>query len=98
MTAEELAASASTDAEPPAGLSPESRAMWFAKAGQWEAAHDIAQDNHTALGSWIHGHLHLVEGDIGNAGYWYSRAGRKARTPAQIEAEWDELASVTLGQ
>ena len=98
MTIEELASSATTDAEPPADLSPESRAMWFTKAGQWEAAHDIAQDIDTPLGSWIHALLHLIEGDIGNAGYWYSRAGKKAKTPAQIDEEWNVIAGVTLSQ
>ena len=98
MTIEELAASAKNDSEPPAELSPESKALWYTKAGQWEAAHDIAQDIDTLLGSWIHAHLHLIEGDIGNAGYWYSRAGKKAKLPAQIDAEWEELAAVTLGQ
>ena len=96
MTIEELATSAKNDSEPPAELSPESKVLWYTKAGQWEAAHDIAQDIETALGSWLYAHLHLIEGDIGNAGYWYSRAGKKAKTPAQIDAEWDELAAVTL--
>ena len=25
---------------------------------------------------WVHAHLHRVEGDLGNAAYWYRRAGK----------------------
>ena len=85
MTTEELANSAATDDAPPAELSPECAALWHTKAGNWEAAHDIAQDIHTSMGSWIHAHLHLIEGDIGNAGYWYSRAGKRPSTRDRID-------------
>jgi hypothetical protein len=48
--------------------------------------------------AWVHAYLHRKEGDIGNAGYWYSRAGRAL--PAQsvtLEAEWDEIARALAG-
>jgi len=89
--------SATGDSSPPDGLSPEALSIWHIKAGNWEASHDIAQDIDSSMGSWIHAHLHLIEGDIGNAGYWYSRAGKPARKPAEIEAEWLELATAVLG-
>lgn len=44
--------------------------------GDWEAAHGIVQDMDDADAAWIHAHLHRVEGDQDNAGYWYRRAGR----------------------
>ena len=96
MTVEELAASAENDSEPPPGLSPEGQALWHAKAGNWDASHDIAQDIGSAMGSWIHAHLHLIEGDIGNAGYWYSRAGKPASNPDQIPDEWKVIATSVL--
>jgi hypothetical protein len=96
MTPAELAASATSDTTPPAGLSPEATAMWHTKKGEWEAAHNIAQDIPSALGSWIHALLHLIEGDIGNAGYWFSRAGKPARSASEIDALWDEIAAVVL--
>ena len=52
------------------------RALWFAGKDEWDASHDIAQDMHTNLGSWIHAYLHRVEGDKFNAGYWYRMAGK----------------------
>ncbi|WP_422079767.1 hypothetical protein [Ulvibacterium sp.] len=56
---------------------PESlRALWYDAKGDWGASHDIAQEMHTDMGSWIHGYLHRKEGDEWNAGYWYRRAGK----------------------
>jgi hypothetical protein len=26
--------------------------------------------------AWVHAHLHRVEGDLGNARFWYRQAGR----------------------
>lgn len=45
-------------------------------AGDWDAAHAIVQDGASASEAWVHAWLHRVEGDLGNAGYWYRRAGR----------------------
>jgi len=52
------------------------KAMWFDAKGNWNASHDIAQDMHTNMGSWIHAYLHRKEGDEWNAGYWYRRANK----------------------
>ncbi|WP_179380070.1 hypothetical protein [Jannaschia marina] len=46
------------------------------EAGDWDAAHDLAQSGRGVLCAWLHAHLHRVEGDAGNAAYWYARAGR----------------------
>ena len=72
------------------------RALWLTKKGEWEAAHDIAQDIDTQMGSWIHALLHLIEGDLGNSQYWYSRAGKPARQPEEIDAAWEELVLANL--
>src|SRR6187399_3790279 len=97
MTANELAASAQREASPPAGLSPEAEALWHAKKGNWHEAHEISQDIHTPMGSWIHALLHLIEGDTGNAGYWYARAGRPVRGVRDIDDEWDRIAAHLCG-
>ena len=39
-------------------------------------AHKIVQDEATADAAWVHAYLHRVEGDLGNAGYWYRRAAK----------------------
>ena len=67
MTAADLLASVSSDSAPPPALQPLAKALWLAKKGDWDAAHNIAQDVHSTDGSWVHALLHLIEGDSGNA-------------------------------
>ena len=93
MTLDEFVQSVESDPAPPEGLTPEMRALWLAKNGQWDASHHIAQGIDTPLGSWIHALLHLIEGDTGNAGYWYRRAGRPAKSREQIDGEWAAIAA-----
>ncbi len=45
-------------------------------AGAWPEAHEIVQDENSALAAWLHGIVHTVEGDLDNARYWYRKAGR----------------------
>lgn len=52
------------------------RGLAALEAGDWDAAHEVAQSGQGALCAWLHAHLHRVEGDPGNAAYWYARAGR----------------------
>ena len=45
--------------------------------GDWQAAHEIVQkDEESALSCWAHGIVHVMEGDLANARYWYGAAGR----------------------
>ena len=83
-SAEELRTSAKSGGTVPEGLSPELESLWQSEAGNWEAAHNIAQDIDTPMGSWIHALLHLIEGDVGNANYWFSRAGKPSRSISEI--------------
>lgn len=94
----EMQSSVDRDADPPEGLSAELRALWLSRKGRWEEAHEIAQDIPSATGSWIHAHLHVIEGDLWNAGYWYSRAGRPESPPGEIDAEWGRLVQACLGE
>ena len=93
MTAMDLARSAASDATPPAGISTAARALWFARAGQWDAAHDLCQEITGSAGSWIHAYVHREEGDLSNAAYWYSRAGKPVPAAAvSLADEWMEIA------
>ena len=56
-------------------------------AGDWQAAHPIAQRDSSAHGCWAHGIVHLLEGDRRNAGYWYERAGRSLPNSDAIATE-----------
>ena len=53
-------------------------AVDLALAGNWQRAHEIAQEREDEpIANWIHGVVHWIEGDLGNARYWFSRAGRR---------------------
>ncbi len=94
MTASELAQSAQSDAEPPAGLSLAQKALWLCKAGRWDASHDICEDVPDPGGAWIHAYLHREEGDMGNAAYWYHRAGKEMpATHVTLDEEWGQIAA-----
>lgn len=59
-----------------------------ALAGDWQAAHVIAQDHEgERLANWIHAVAHRMEGDLGNASYWYARCGRAKGEQLTVEAE-----------
>ena len=80
---------------PPEGLSEPLQAMWHARKGDWETAHNIAQSIGSELGSWIHAYLHRVEGDLSNADYWYKRAGKLPHS-GSTEAEADDIINSIL--
>jgi hypothetical protein len=42
--------------------------------GDWDAAHNIAQDYSDTTANWLHAVLHKIEGDEWNSRYWYARA------------------------
>lgn len=89
MDADTLARSAAAGGELPAGLRPELQALWLARAGRWDAAHDLCQNVPDPAGAWIHAWLHREEGDLGNASYWYARAGKVAPPRSfPLEEEW----------
>ena len=72
MTPSELRSSTT----PPAEASSPLAALWHVAKGDWHKAHQIVQDDEGAEAAWVHAHLHRVEGDESNAGYWYARAGK----------------------
>jgi hypothetical protein len=67
------------------------KAAAMLEAGDWQAAHAIAQDDESALGCWAHGIVHVLEGDLDNARYWYRRAGRPFRGAERIADDIAEL-------
>jgi hypothetical protein len=52
------------------------RAAELLADGNWQAAHAIVQDDPSPVAAWLHGIVHLLEGDTSNARYWYKQAGR----------------------
>lgn len=95
---ETLIASVHDDPVPPADCSPEWRSLWLARAERWDEAHEIAQDIPSKLGSWIHGLLHAIEGDFGNAAYWCHRAEKEPITRAGIANAWEEITTLVFNK
>ncbi len=63
-------------------------AVDLALAGDWQAAHEVAQDYEgERLANWIHAVVHRMEGDESNAEYWYRRCGRGGLDPHTVDAE-----------
>ena len=66
------------------------KALWYDAKGDWTKAHQIVQDIDDEAAAWIHAYLHRKEGDIGNADYWYRRAG-KERPAISLQHEWENI-------
>ncbi len=94
MSLSEFKTSLAVDA-PAAGLIPALAGLWWLAKGDWDRAHRIVQDEATREAAWVHAHLHRVEGDLGNAAYWYRQAGQPVATDA-LEVEWERIASELL--
>jgi len=66
-----------------------------AREGDWHGAHEIVQRHEgDARADWIHAVLHRIEGDLGNAEYWYRRCAPIASRVASPQAELARIAEV----
>ena len=52
------------------------RAVELLATGDWKTAHEIVQKEKSTLAAWVHGIVHILEGDLDNARGWYKRAER----------------------
>lgn len=82
-------------AEPPPEMSLATQALWWDAKGEWQKAHECAQEQEDATGAWVHAYLHRKEGDAANAGYWYRRAGKPAAA-VSLGEEWETIARSLL--
>ena len=93
MTIEEF--KTSLHASLPVNVSVYLESLWCDGKGDWEKSHIIIQDIEDKNAAWIHAYLHRKEGDIGNADYWYNKAGRK-RPSVSLQEEWENLVATFL--
>jgi len=64
---------------------------------EMEKAHAICQRHEgTAMFDWVHALVHRIEGDDGNAAYWYRRAG-KTRHAGPVDEEWQMIRDAASG-
>jgi hypothetical protein len=52
-------------------------AVQAALDGDWDKAHNIAQNYKDTTAYWIHAVLHKIEGDVWNSNYWYAKTAGK---------------------
>jgi len=70
-------------------------ALRRAREGDWHGAHEIVQRHEgDARADWIHAVLHRIEGDSGNAEYWYRRCASIASRAASPQAELVRIAEL----
>ena len=70
------------------------KALEHLRASDWQAAHEIVQkDEDSPLACWAHGIVHLMEGDLPNARYWYGQAKRAFPASPNASAEIKALAA-----
>lgn len=82
---------ASLNAEQPDNkLSVQLKSLWYDGKGDWNQAHAQVDHMSDRASAWVHAYLHRKEGDIWNADYWYSKAG-KNRPDISLEEEWEQL-------
>jgi hypothetical protein len=63
------------------------RVLAHMRAARWREAHDLVQSDHSELAAWLHGILHIQEGDLEDAEYWYGKAGRPFRNRGTLPEE-----------
>ena len=80
---------------PPAGVPGALEALWYERRGDWDRAHEIAQDIAGSDGSWVHAYLHRREGDLSNAAYWYRQAGKPVAR-GNLDDEWRAIVEALL--
>ena len=74
------------------------RAVEAALAGRWDEAHSIVQqDDADPMACWIHAVLHKIEGDLGNARYWYHRADRLDQVDQEPGSELKAIQATLQG-
>ena len=100
MTPPEFEASLAA-AQPPAGIDRALAALWWVAKGEWSLgeawarAHEEAQADDGPDGAWVHAHLHRIEGDLDNAGYWYRRA-RRPVSSLPLREEWQAISAALM--
>ena len=72
------------------------KALDLDEQGDWDGAHRVVQSIEDTHAYWIHAYLHRVEGDLGNAAYWYNRAGQPV-DKGDLDAERAHLREIVEG-
>lgn len=96
MSFEEFCISVDQDDQAPTALGSALLGLWWDAKGDWNKAHESAQQDEGPQGAWVHAYLHRKEGDSSNAAYWYRRAGKPVLR-GSLADEWSQIAAELLG-
>lgn len=66
-------------------------AILAALDNDWQRAHQIVQQYEDAIACWIHAVLHKIEGDAGNARYWYAHTAHRYEEFSDARQELAEI-------
>lgn len=66
------------------------------RAGRWTLAHNLVQSDDSPLAAWLHGILHIQEGDLEDAEYWYDKADRHFRNRGSLDEELERFEAALL--
>lgn len=58
---------------------------------RWIEAHNLVQLDDSPLAAWLHGILHIQEGDLEDAEYWYGKADRHFRSRGTLAQEMERF-------
>ena len=81
----------------PEGMTVYLQSLWLDGNGDWTKAHGLIDQMEDEDAAFLHAYLHRKEGDIGNASYWYRRAG-KTKPSIGLEQEWEQMVLYFLDQ
>ncbi len=97
MTIETFIEHTREETQPDAAWPPALQALWHAERGEWDTAHRLCQTGSPEPGAWVHANLHREEGDLSNASYWYSQAGKPVHH-GDVETERRDIATALLAE
>ena len=67
------------------------------REGRWDEGHNLVQLDDSSAAAWLHALLHMQEGDLENAEYWYGKSGRNFRSRDTLSEELDALEASLRG-
>lgn len=68
-----------------------SQALDHLHAGRWTEGHNLVQTDNSPLAAWLHGIVHIQEGDLANARYWYGLAHRPFQSRGSLDEELERF-------
>ncbi len=79
-------------------MTPLLQTLALMREGRWNEAHNLVQLDDSSAAAWLHALLHVQEGDLENAEYWYGKSGRNFRSRGTLSEELDALEASLRGQ